>query len=182
MTPEEKQKWYEAQSRRIGVSIEQLQKAFAKELDDTGPVGAPLEVPDEITIKYKYSLGGQSRFFREIRRNKKLYGAHCPVCGITFCPPRQDCNRCYGSTEWVELSGQGTVVTCCAVYFTNSSFIKKIPFVCALVRLDGTDFLILGNIEMDDITKARPGMRVKTRFREHREGSITDFFFETIPD
>jgi uncharacterized OB-fold protein len=180
MTPEEKERWYKRQSERIGVPEDRLRRFFDEELDDTGPVDVPLEVPDEITIKYKYSLGGQSRFFREMRRNKKLFGARCPQCGITFCPPRQDCNRCYGKTEWVELSGEGTVLTCCSVHFTNSSFIKKIPFICALVRLDGTDFLVLGNIEMDDVSRAKPGMRVKAVFREDRDGAITDFYFDVI--
>jgi uncharacterized OB-fold protein len=66
------------------------------------------------------------------------------------------------------------------VHFTNSSFIKKIPFICALVRLDGTDFLVLGNIEMDDVSRAKPGMRVKAVFREDRDGAITDFYFDVI--
>jgi uncharacterized OB-fold protein len=180
MTPEEKQKWYQRQSERTGVPVEQLKKAFNEELSDAGPIDAPLEVPDRILINYKYSLGGQSRFFREMRRNKKLFGARCPKCEITFCPPRQDCNRCYGTTEYVELSGEGTVLTCCAVHFTNSSFIKKIPFINALVKLDGADFLVLGNIEMDDVSKAKPGMRVKTVFREERDGAITDFFFDVV--
>jgi uncharacterized OB-fold protein len=180
MTPEEKERWYSRQSERMGVSVEQLKKAFDRELDDTGPVDAPLEVPDRILINYKYSLGGQSRFFRELRRNKKLYGSRCPACNITFCPPRADCNRCWGKTEWVELSGEGTVVTCCAVYFTNSSFIKKVPFICALVQLAGTDFLVLGNIEMEDVSEARPGMKVRTVFRDERDGAITDFYFEAV--
>ena len=180
MTPEEKEAWYRRQSERIGVPMEQLKKAFDQELSDAGPVDAPLEVPDRILINYKYTLGGQSRFFREMRRNKKLYGARCQQCKITFCPPRQDCNRCYGTTEYVELSGEGEVLACCSVHFTNSSFIKKVPFICALVKLDGTDFLILGNIEMDDVSKAKPGMRVKTVFREQRDGAITDFYFDVV--
>lgn len=164
----------------MGVPVEQLKKAFDAELDDLGPIDAPLEVPDRILINYKYSLGGQSRFFREMRRNRKIYGSRCPRCSITFCPPRNDCNRCYGKTEYVELSGEGTVLTCCSVHFTNSSFIKKVPFICALVKLDGTDFLILANIEMDDVSEARPGMRVKAVFRDERDGVVTDFFFEAI--
>jgi len=180
MTPEEKEKWYERQSGRTGIPNDQLRKIFEKELDDLGPADAPLEVPDRISITYRFSYGGQSRFFRELRRNKKLYGSRCPACQITFCPPRADCNRCYGRTEWVELSGLGTVAACSTVHVSNSSFVKKVPFICALVKLDDADTLLFGNIELEDVSRARPGMRVKVVFREERDGMITDFFFEAI--
>jgi len=178
MTPEEKQKWFERQSQRTGIQVAELEKVFADELDDRTPADAPLEIPDRISITYRYSYGGQSRFFREMRRNRKLFGSRCPACAITFCPPRADCNRCYGKTEWIELSGQGAVVACSTVHVSNSSFIKKVPFICALVKLDGADTLLFGNIEMEDVSWAKPGMEVKVVFRDERDGMITDFFFE----
>jgi len=178
MEEKDAHKWYERNGARVGVPGEKMRKYFSQELENWKDIGAPLEFPDKIEIFYKYTYGGQSRFFREIRENKKLYGSKCRKCGKVFCPPRQDCNRCYEKTEWVPLSGEGTVVTCCSVHFTNSSFIKKIPFICALIQLDGTDFLMINNIEMDDISQAKPGMRVKAVFREERDGAITDFYFE----
>jgi uncharacterized OB-fold protein len=81
----------------------------------------------------------------------------------------------------VRLSGEGTVVTCCSVHFTNSSFIKKVPFICALIQLDGTDFLMISNIEMNNVSQAKPGMRVRAVFRDERDGAITDFYFEPCP-
>jgi uncharacterized OB-fold protein len=34
---------------------------------------------------------------------------------------------------------------------------------------------------MDDISRAKPGMRVRAVFRDARDGAITDFYFEPIP-
>lgn len=181
MDRSEAQKWYERNAARIGVPAEKMRTVYERELENWKSIGDPLEFPDKIEIFYKYSYGGQSRFFRELRENQALYGGKCPKCGRVFCPPRQDCNRCYEKTEWVRLSGEGTVVTCCSVHFTNSSFIKKVPFICALIQLDGTNFLMISNIEMDDISRAKPGMRVRALFRDERDGAITDFYFEPCP-
>jgi len=182
MEQAEVQKWCERNGARLKVSPEKMRHYYQKELEHWRSIGDPLEYPDKIEIFYKYTYGGQSRFFRELRENKKLYGSKCPKCGKVFCPPRADCNRCYEKTEWVPLSGEGTIVTCCSVHFTNSSFIKKVPFICALIQLDGTEFLMISNIEMEDISRAKPGMRVKVVFREERDGAITDFYFEPIPE
>jgi uncharacterized OB-fold protein len=176
----EREKWYARNGARIGVAAEKMEKYYREELENWKDMGAPLEYPDKIEIFYKYAYGGQSRFFRELRENRRLYGSKCPKCGKVFCPPRQDCNRCYEKMEWIPLSGEGTVVTCCSVHFSNSSFIKKVPFICALIRLEGTDFLMISNVEMDDISQAKPGMRVRAMFREERDGAITDFYFEPM--
>ena len=40
----------------------------------------------------------------------KYYGRKCKECGAIECPPHLGCNTCgYHETEWVELSGHGTL-------------------------------------------------------------------------
>ena len=48
MTPEEKERWYERQSERLGIPVEQLKKAFDEELSDTASHGCS-ELLDELT-------------------------------------------------------------------------------------------------------------------------------------
>jgi uncharacterized OB-fold protein len=174
----DKNRWLEESSRRTGIAPDLLEKAFRDELEGKWEIDHPLEIPDRMSITYRYSYGRQSRFFRELRDNARLMGAKCPQCGVVYCPPRSDCSNCYVETEWVPLSGEGVIEGCTTVYYGTSDHIGKVPFVCAFVKLDGADFFIWQFIDADDITKVKPGARVKAAFKEHRSGLVTDFIFK----
>jgi uncharacterized OB-fold protein len=180
MNEQERQQWYRYQHDKYGISMEALKREFEGELSGKVPMDQPLEIPDKMEVFYKYSYGQQSRFFREIRDNKKLYGAKCPACSKVYCPPRGHCSLCYEPTTWVPLEGTGVIRTYTVQYVSTSAFIKKLPFVCAYVQLDGTDFLLMTNMEVDDVAKIKVGTRVKAAFREQRHGTITDFYFQPI--
>ena len=180
MNEQEREKWYEDQSKKFGIPVAYLKRAYEKELSGENPMDAPLEIPDRMDVAYKYSYGKQSRFFRELRENKRIYGTRCPGCGKVYCPPRAHCPHCYEETTWVPLGGTGHIVAYTVQYQTTSAFIKKVPFVCAYVKLDGSDFLMMANMEVDDITKIRVGTRVKAVFRDIRHGTITDFYFRVV--
>lgn len=53
-------------------------------------------------------------------------------------------------------------------------------FGCGYVRLDGADTFLWQLIELDDPAGARPGLRVRAHFREHRHGLMSDFVFKPI--
>jgi uncharacterized protein len=180
MDEQAKEKWYRHYHEKFGIPIELLKRAYEDELSGEKPIDAPLEIPDKMEVLYKYSYGQQSRFFREIRENKKIYGTKCVQCGEVFCPPRSNCHLCYKPTEWVPLEGTGVIHACTVQYFTTSVFIKKVPFVCAYVQIDGTGSLIMTNIEVEDVSKIKVGTRVKAVFRDERHGAITDFYFRPI--
>ena len=173
----DKDSWLKYFSGKIGVGSEKLEKAFKKELKGGVDLDAPLEVPDKMSITYKYTYGGQSRFFRELRDNKRIMGTRCKECGLVFCPPRSTCSNCYGDVEWTALSGEGTVEGCTVVHFGTSEHVGKVPFVCAFIKLDGASFYIWHMIETEDINSIKPGTRVKALFREKRFGLISDFIF-----
>lgn len=172
--------WVVRNAKRIGVEPEKLKKAFLEQFEKKGDINAPFEVPDRWVGTYRYSYGGQSRFFREILFNKKLCGAKCVSCGKVFCPPRADCPHCYAKTEWVDLSGKGMVESYTTIYVGTSAAVRKFPFICAYIKLDGADTVVCANIEMDDVSKARVGMRVEAVFKEERDGMITDFYFKPV--
>ena len=177
-----KDEFYRYWSEKLGLPEDKLRPWFDEEFDGEPDPDAPFLVPDKMEVFHKYSYGGQSRFFREIMKNRRLYGARCPACEKVYCPPRRDCPRCLAATEWVELSGRGHVVNYTVQYYSTSAFVKKVPFLVAYVRLDGTDFLMMANIEMDDVSRARPGMPVEVAFREARHGSITDIYFRPVEE
>lgn len=171
----DKKAWLKENSERTGISEELLAKAFEEELSGRAEVDAPLEVPDIMSIRYKYTYGQQSRFFRELRDNARIMGGKCPKCGVVYCPPRANCSECYQPTEWVEVSNQGTVITCTKVHFSTSQFLSSVPYNCAYVKLDGADTWMFQNIDAKEV---KPGDRVKAVFRKNRTGHMSDFVFK----
>jgi uncharacterized OB-fold protein len=157
-----------------------MKKADRKSVTGRIDLDQPLEIPDRIEISYRYSYGGISRFFREIKENGRILGSRCPSCKRVYLPPRINCSACYLPTQWVPLGGIGSIVTCTTVYFATSRFFHKTPYVCAYIRLDGADTLLLQNVILKDVSRAKPGMRVKAVFRRKRQGTIGDFYFVPV--
>jgi len=137
------------------------------------------EIRDIIKINYKYSLGGQSKFFLELMNNKKILGTKCTKCGKIWMPPRINCSDCYVTAEWVEVKTTGTIEVSTIVWYTTSAFIKKIPYGTAYVKLDGADTALLQGIFSENLvpSKIKKGKRVRAVFQKEREGKMTDFFF-----
>jgi uncharacterized OB-fold protein len=152
----------------------------ARKKKESRPDVVSFEIPDRIEMNYRYSYGGISPFFRAIKEEAKLLGSRCDRCKKTYLPPRINCSQCYRPTKWVPLGNEGTVITCTTVYYATSRFFSKTPFVCAYIRVDGADTLLLQNIILDDVTQARPGIRVRALFRPERKGEMADFYFVPV--
>ena len=159
--------WVERNAKRIGVGPEKLRKAFVEQFEKETDKDAPLDVPDRWIATYHLSYGGHSRFFREILFNKKLVGAKCPECGKVYCPPRAHCPDCWVKTEWVPLSGRGTVESFTTIFMGTSASVRRFPFICAYIKLEGTDTAVCASIEMEAV------------FKDERNGLITDFYFKS---
>jgi len=155
-------------------------KPKPKKISEPDRSFVPFELPDRIDMNYRYSFGGISPFFRALKEEGKILGARCARCKKTYLPPRIHCSQCYRPTKWVPLGTEGTVKTCTTVYYATSRFFSKTPFVCAYIQVDGADTLLLQNIILDDVTQARPGMRVRAVFKPERKGEISDFYFVPV--
>jgi len=177
-----KDNFYRYHANRLRIPAEKIRPWYDEEIEGKKRIDEPFETPDKIEVFFKYSYGGQSRFFREIFHNEKLMGAKCPACSKVYCPPRSSCPRCYKKTEWVELPGTGKVEAYTVQHYSTSAFVTKVPFLVAYVKLDGADFLMMANIEMDDVSKARHGMPVKVCYRKEKTGSITDIYFQPLKE
>ncbi|HEC39796.1 MAG TPA: hypothetical protein ENI29_16275 [bacterium] len=137
------------------------------------------EFRDIMKINYKYTMGGQSKFFIELMENKKILGTKCTKCAKIWIPPRINCSECYVSADWVELKHTGVIDVSTIVWYTTSEFVKNIPYGVAYVKLDGADTSLLQGIFSENLvpSKIRKGSRVKAVFKKEREGKMTDFFF-----
>lgn len=145
-----------------------------------------MEVPYSHTAEYLYSYGEISRFFKEVVANQKLYATRCTNCHKVWMPPRGHCPNCYTATEWVPLSGKGTVVSCAYCYHAPGVRVAEalgdLPFVLAVIKLDGADTGFLHAVRPKEARMGgiKTGTRVKPVFMEKRTGTIADFYF--VPD
>jgi hypothetical protein len=144
---------------------------------------------EEIRLPYKWALGPVfSRFFDELK-DKKIMGTKCPKCQRVLIPARRFCPRCFEeTTEWVQVSDEGTIRTWSLINFEYAGQIKKPPYVQGLIDLEGADTALahlIGGVDVSDLEKVkeqvRIGMRVKAKWKENREGNIFDIeCFEPI--
>lgn len=103
----------------------------------------------------------------------KIRGLRCPRCKKVYVPPRRLCDHCFQAMEeWVEVGPEGTVLnyTVAHVDFRNEPLDE--PKVIGLIRLDGSDSALFGEIKGGggDLL----GRRVRAVFREERKGVIRD--------
>jgi len=118
-------------------------------------------------LDYQFSAGrATSRFLRGIEQ-RKILGERCPVCGKVYVPPRGACPRDGVPTaEQVELAHVGTVTSFCVVNVQFYGSVMEIPYVSALILLDGADLSIMHLIQEVPADEVHIGMRVEAVWRD----------------
>jgi uncharacterized OB-fold protein len=112
-------------------------------------------------LDYVYTPGAAAtRFLRGVAE-KKILGSRAPG-GKVYVPPRgADPELGQPTTEEVELAHTGTVTSFCVVNVQFYGQVMEIPYVSALIKLDGSDqpiMHLLQEVATDDV---RIGMRVE---------------------
>ena len=145
----------------------------------------PVVVRQDLKVPYRYSMEATtSRFFIEIRDNRKIMGIRCPQCDVIFVPPRTTCGRCFSQLhEWVEVGNQGTLETYTQVRYTTPVQPAAAPFYYGIIKLDGADTglaHIVGDLKGQE---PRIGMRVQAVFKEERKGNMLDIrYFQPVEE
>ncbi len=145
----------------------------------------PLVIQGRIALPYKYYVGPvATRFFTELRDNKKMLGMRCTQCGITYVPPRETCGRCFSKLEkWTEVGSKGTLLTYTATYYPLEVHPYKEPIIYGVIRVNGADtgFVhILGEVNPSEV---KIGMGLEAVFKEERTGNILDIkYFRPAKD
>lgn len=140
----------------------------------------PLFVPATLTLRYKYGSGLEaSHYLARLRDDAVFEGTHCPRCDRVYLPPRPVCGICYAECDgWVEVGPEGTITgaTVVEVPFIDpiTGEQRAVPYGFAFILLDGASTNIFHFVDETDRTKLKVGMRVRPRFKDVREGSITD--------
>jgi len=139
----------------------------------------------ELTQQYKYTLGKYSKFFIELH-NKRFLATRCDQCEKVYSPPRTFCPECFSVTDWMELSGKGTVKTYSILHFspgTNGDVRSlKTPYILAYVHLDGASTLF-PHLLKADLDAVHIGMQVQVTYTDKSvEHPIHLMYFTPLED
>jgi uncharacterized protein len=139
-------------------------------------------------FNFKYYAGeSASRFFHELRENRRIMGTRCSKCRRLLVPARSFCDACMERTEeWKQVGPEGTLETF-TIITTRFPGLPPPPIVMAYVTLDGADTALINIVEGLDVTDVNEAAkklnklpRVRTKFIDRPKGRITDFSFELI--
>ena len=118
----------------------------------------------------------------------KVLGRKCKECGAIEFPPHLACNECgYHETEWVELSGKGTLKSFVFTGILNARLEledKGVKYVCGEVQLDegpSINAIILG-ISKKKGREIEPKLPLKVKPVFFDMGRYTTLFFELDED
>ena len=139
-------------------------------------------------FNYTYFAGETaSRFFAELRENRRIMGTRCPSCRRVLVPARAFCDACFvRTTEWVEVGPEGTLETFTII---TAAFpgLPPPPIVMAYVTMDGADTALINlvaGLDLADIDAAAATLqtqpRVRVSFIDEPQGRITDFGFALL--
>lgn len=140
----------------------------------------PRTIAYRAVLPFRYSAGrAASRFFAELRDNKRIMATRCSGCGKAYVPPRPVCGECYlPLEEWVEVGPGGTLVGYTVVTFPFLDPLtgrqRPVPYGYGFIVLDGAATKIQHFIDETDIGKLRAGMRVEPVFKSERQGNFAD--------
>ncbi|HEX2025310.1 MAG TPA: Zn-ribbon domain-containing OB-fold protein [Actinomycetota bacterium] len=130
-----------------------------------------------VPIRHRYTPGvGGEAFFLGLKERGEFVASRCESCGITYCPARLFCERCFaGPLEPDVVVGPGGTLLSFSVGYTGlEGEALDEPVVVGLVRLDGADTVLLHFVV--DAAELATGLRVEPVFAAARQrtGSILD--------
>jgi uncharacterized protein len=113
-------------------------------------------------LDYMFTAGRATTRFLTGLAQRQLLGQRCPKCEKVYVPPRGACPTDGVPTEdEVELAHTGTVTSFCVVNVQFYGQAMDLPYVSALILLDGADLPIMHLIQEVPYDEVHMGMRVE---------------------
>jgi uncharacterized protein len=141
-------------------------------------MGKKKEVDDRFkkfgTVSFT-SISKVNDFIDYMEKGKVMY-TRCKDCGLVFFPPRADCYQCLTSNmEWLEVSGNGKLISYSKLEYAPVGFEDDLPYSIAL--LDYGDYKVFGRIASDiPDEKIQVGMEMKTEVNNLPNGQLNYVF------
>jgi hypothetical protein len=121
-------------------------------------------------LSFVYTPGGASSRFLQGIAQRKIIGERAGPSARVYVPPRgADPQLGKPTTEPVEVADRGTVTSYCVVNVSFYGGTMELPYVSALIKLDGADLPIMHLIQECPVDRVRPGMRVEAVWVEDGE-------------
>lgn len=121
------------------------------------------------------SISKVNDFIDYMEKGKVMY-TRCKDCGLVFFPPRADCYQCLTSNmEWLEVSGNGKLISYSKLEYAPVGFGDDLPYSIAL--LDYGNYKVFGRIAngIPD-EKIQVGMEMKTEVNNLPNGQLNYVF------
>jgi uncharacterized OB-fold protein len=94
----------------------------------------------------------------------KVMGTQCENCNAKYFPPRADCPACLSNSfKWLEMTGQGKLITFVTVNYGPVGFEDKVPYTLGIVNF-GENLQALAPLS-DEIKKENIGIGMSLKFR-----------------
>jgi hypothetical protein len=78
----------------------------------------------------------------------KVMATKCKKCSRVFFPPRADCYNCLSSDmEWVEITGEGKLISFSELKYGPTGFENDLPYTIALTQFG--DLKVFGRMNKD---------------------------------
>lgn len=130
-----------------------------------------------IPLRHRYTPGvAGEAFFRALRDEGIFLASRCDSCGLTYCPARLFCERCFAElVPDVTVGPRGTLESFTVGYVGVEGEPLEEPVLLGLVRLDGAD-TVLVHFLVDYEEGPGIGDRVEAALlpKSRRRGSILD--------
>jgi uncharacterized protein len=135
----------------------------------------PLVATHVLEYPYTRSVGPVIGRFLAGLKEGRIEGVRAADGRVLVPPTEYDPDTGEAVTdEWVEVGPVGEVTTWAWLAEPRSNNPLDRAFAWTLIKLDGADTALLHVVDAGDESAMRTGMRVRARFREEREGVITD--------
>ena len=130
----------------------------------------------ELTVEYPFTrtTGKVIGAFMTGLREKRLFGIKRSDGSVLVPPLEYDPITSEPLTEMVEVSQSGVVETWTWIDPPRPQSPWDAPHALTLIRLDGSDTLMLHAVLAGSPSEMRTGMRVSAKWKEERVGHITD--------
>jgi len=155
-----------------------------------------VSVRDYTTYQFK-AYGKNSRYFRALAEQKKIYATRCKEHGV-FLPPRPSCPDCQSpNMEWIDYTKQPAhIKTSSICAFAGRAFIDEVPFVLGFIQMGEARTVMSSVVKLSEdpaenarmlekLMKERRyfelnGLKVEPRFAEKPLYTVRDLWFQVV--
>ncbi|MEM2035924.1 MAG: Zn-ribbon domain-containing OB-fold protein, partial [Candidatus Caldarchaeum sp.] len=133
----------------------------------------------ELRLKYLIPVSRVKKFFDGLK-DGKVFATKCPVKNVFYFPPQVDCPLCMDeNVEWVEIKGNGTLLTYTIISVKPASYLHYPDYVVAIAKMD-EGFNVLSWMTVDDPSKIKVGMPVKLVVKRREPEGFFTYYLEPV--